>query len=208
LNNKPKQKLGFLIGTFDPIHNGHIHILEMVKSYLELDTALLVPLFDAPHKDNSIVATPKERVLMCELACHSLALETSSLIVAHKISGYSLELISIIRKQYPTEQLFYILGSDVFSSILKWSSLSEMISMVEFCVVLRNHDALKEMLLIKKELENKNAKVHICEFPIKEISSSYIKANYMSHENIKELIPPSVEEYIKKHLLYQVKKPI
>ena len=206
MNNKLPKKLGFLLGTFDPIHNGHIHILEMVKSYLELDTALLVPLYDAPHKDNSIVATPKERVLMCELACHSLALKTSSLIVDHKISGYSLEMISIIRKQYPTEQLFYILGSDVFSSILKWSSLSEMISMVEFCVVLRNHDALKEMLVIKKELELLNAKVHICEFPIKEISSSYIKSNFMSHENIKELIPPSVEKYLNKNNLYAKKR--
>lgn len=203
MNNKLPKKLGFLLGTFDPIHNGHIHILEMVKSYLELDTALLVPLYDAPHKDNSIVATPKERVLMCELACNSRALETSSLIVDHKISGYSLELISIIKKQYPTEQLFYILGSDVFSSILKWSSLSEMISMVEFCVVLRSHDVLNEMLVIKKELELLNAKVHICEFPIKKISSSYIKSNFMNHENIKELIPSPVEDYIKKHALYQ-----
>lgn len=205
MNNKQTQKLGFLLGTFDPIHNGHIHILEMVKSYLELDTALLVPLYDAPHKDSTIVATPQERILMCQLACNSIALETSSLIVDHKISGYSLNLISIIKKQYPNEQLFYILGSDVFSSILRWSSLTEMISQVEFCVVLRSHDVLNDMLFIKKELEHRNATVHICEFPIKEISSSYIKSNFMNHENINELIPSSVEAYIKKHSLYQKK---
>ncbi|MBI9015612.1 MAG: nicotinate (nicotinamide) nucleotide adenylyltransferase [Clostridiales bacterium] len=203
MNNKKTQKLGFLLGTFDPIHNGHIHILEMVRAYLQLDKALLVPLYDAPHKDNTVIATSDERVEMCKLACKSTALETSSLIVDHKINGYSLDLISVIKKQYPTDQLVYILGSDVFSSILKWSSLNDIISMVEFCVVLRSHDVLNEMFVIKKELEQRKATVHICEFPIKEISSSYIKSNLTNHENIKELIPPEVEAYIKKHSLYQ-----
>lgn len=203
---RKQRKIGFLLGTFDPIHKGHLHILSQVQSFFSLDLALLVPLYDAPHKDDLIVASPAERIHMCQLVCLQSTLQTTSIVIDNKIEGYSIELISILHSNYEKDRLFYILGSDVFLTILKWDSLDRIIDLVEFSVVLRDHEALKATMKTKKTLEEMGAVVHIFEFPIKSISSSYIKKHFKQHNLIKDMIPKSLEYYLKETSLYDSSK--
>jgi len=204
--NQTYRKIGFLMGTFDPIHNGHLQILNQVKSILDLDLSLIVPLYDAPHKDNTIVASTYERLNMCQLASQKSDIETCQAIIDHKIKGYSISLITVLKDQYPNDRLYYILGSDVFKSILNWTMLDELIRLVDLTVVIRRHDDLIKTLEIKEVLEKKGAHIHIVEFPIIDISSTYIKQHFNNHALIKNMIPIELEDYLKKTRLYDSTK--
>ena len=43
-------KTGVYGGTFNPIHNGHLHIVEEFRRGLGLDRVLLIPAHVPPHK--------------------------------------------------------------------------------------------------------------------------------------------------------------
>lgn len=204
--SQTNKKIGFLMGTFDPIHNGHLHILKQTKTLLDLDLTLLVPLFDAPHKDNFVVASIEERLAMCEMACHHTDIQTSHAIINNKIKGYSIDLITVIKEAYPQDRLYYILGSDVFKSILEWTMLEQLIPLVDLAVVVRNHEDLEEIHRIKDILEKRGATVHITSFPIVDISSTFIKKNFNNHQLVKDMIPIELEDYLKKTRLYDSTK--
>ena len=48
-------KIGLLGGSFNPIHQGHIHIARCVRKALNLKEVWFLPAMQNPFKDNSIV---------------------------------------------------------------------------------------------------------------------------------------------------------
>ena len=55
-------------GTFDPVHNGHLHAAEAVASALDLDRVLLVLSARPSHKESTGAAL-SDRWAMLQLAC-------------------------------------------------------------------------------------------------------------------------------------------
>ena len=44
-------RLGLLGGSFNPIHNGHIYLANIVKEELNLDKILIIPSNITPNKN-------------------------------------------------------------------------------------------------------------------------------------------------------------
>ena len=61
-------KTGIYGGTFNPIHKGHLHIVEAFRKGLGLDRVLLIPTRVPPHKAAPDLARPPARVAKCQLA--------------------------------------------------------------------------------------------------------------------------------------------
>lgn len=55
-------KTGIYGGTFNPIHNGHLHIVEEFRRGLGLDRVLLIPTRVPPHKAAPDLASAGERL--------------------------------------------------------------------------------------------------------------------------------------------------
>lgn len=61
------KNIGLFGGTFDPIHNGHLHIARAFADEIGLDLVVFLPAGDPYHKDST--RTPaQERLNMVELA--------------------------------------------------------------------------------------------------------------------------------------------
>ncbi len=60
------EKIGILLGTFDPPHSGHLHIALVAMNEASLDKIIVIPNFDAPHKPNATDSS--HRLLMTSLA--------------------------------------------------------------------------------------------------------------------------------------------
>ena len=56
-------------GTFNPIHNGHLHIAQQFEKQLHVQRLLFIPTFVPPHKQISDLAPAEDRLEMCRLAC-------------------------------------------------------------------------------------------------------------------------------------------
>ena len=55
-------KTGIYGGTFNPIHNGHLHIVGEFRKGLGLDRVLLIPTGTPPHKAAPNLAAPADRL--------------------------------------------------------------------------------------------------------------------------------------------------
>ena len=61
-------KIGILGGSFDPIHNGHIHMALAACDKFALDQLWLIPAGHSPNKDEKSMTDAIHRYHMCELA--------------------------------------------------------------------------------------------------------------------------------------------
>ncbi|MGB3368653.1 MAG: nicotinate-nucleotide adenylyltransferase [Acidaminobacteraceae bacterium] len=201
--NETKEKLGVFLGTFDPIHNGHMHIARSVILSIGLDSVIIVPSYESPHKGESVCSSAKERMMMCNLACDGENLILASDIeIKNKLKGYSLKKIDLIAASNPQSKLYYIIGSDAYLTIMEWRNLEELISKVAFCVVVRDKTDTNKVEKIKKELKLLGGETYICSFATLDISSTSIRKIIRSNETISGLLPQNVEKFILENKLY------
>ena len=72
------KKIGLFGGTFDPIHNGHLHIARAFADEVGLDMVVFLPAGDPYHKDSAQTAA-RHRFAMTELAAGHLVSGTARL---------------------------------------------------------------------------------------------------------------------------------
>ena len=65
------QVLGVLGGTFDPVHEGHLHVARAAVRALELEHVVFVPARRSPHKVSTAEASGADRLEMLRLALQS-----------------------------------------------------------------------------------------------------------------------------------------
>ena len=62
-------KIGIMGGTFDPIHNGHLHLAQTALTQFDLDQIWFMPNGMPPHKkQSSIESDIHERIAMTQIA--------------------------------------------------------------------------------------------------------------------------------------------
>ena len=62
-------KIGMMGGTFDPIHNGHLHLAQTALTQFDLDQIWFMPNGMPPHKkQSSIESDIHERIAMTQIA--------------------------------------------------------------------------------------------------------------------------------------------
>jgi len=67
-----KKQIALFGGSFDPIHNGHVKLLEQVCKTFSFDEVILLPCRQSPHKATRPQATDQQRLTMCQLATSHL----------------------------------------------------------------------------------------------------------------------------------------
>ena len=60
-----KERIGILGGTFDPIHEGHIHMALSAMQGAHLDRVLVLPTGNPPHKIGITPAEDRWRMVCC-----------------------------------------------------------------------------------------------------------------------------------------------
>ena len=61
------KKIGVIGGTFDPVHNGHLHLAEQAQKFFDLDKVIFIPAFRSPHKLAIKPESCKHRLYQCSL---------------------------------------------------------------------------------------------------------------------------------------------
>ena len=55
-------RIGIYGGSFNPVHNGHIHLAETAAAELELDRLYLLPSKKSPHRSSAEYAPDEDRL--------------------------------------------------------------------------------------------------------------------------------------------------
>lgn len=115
-------KIGIFGGSFNPPHRGHILAVEEFQRKLSLDRVLLIPAAIPPHKSlTSNSPCGEDRLEMTRLAVKHLPwAEVLNLELQRKGPSYTADTVEQLRKEYPTDELYLLMGTDMFFSFGKW----------------------------------------------------------------------------------------
>jgi nicotinate-nucleotide adenylyltransferase len=183
-------RLGILGGTFDPVHNAHLAMARAALQELKLDRVLWIPT-GTPGYRSAPVASGADRVAMLRLA---LAGEPRCQIdereLAPGASGYTVDTLSSLRRDYEGHTLYLLIGADQFVKLDSWHRPEEVKRLAEIGVFMRP----------EVQADTRGARVIAME-PLP-ISASDIRARAARGEDLSALTPPAVANYIQRHRLY------
>ena len=204
-------KIGILGGSFDPIHNGHIHMAMSAQNSHCLDKVLFIPAGHSPNKDEQKMTDKKHRFNMSKEAINEFNLlnHTDSFIVSdfeikRDCKSYTYLTLQELKKKYINDDLFFIMGADSLDYFEKWKNPDIISSLVTILVIVRENfsdTAIHNKIEFLKKEYNTNVDLVRCK-PYN-VSSTLIRERIKSNSNIKGMVPDSVIEYIKKNGLYE-----
>lgn len=187
-------KIGIFGGSFNPPHLGHINLLKTACDTINFDKVFVIPSFISPHKDNAKVS-PQDRLNLCKLAFgHIPNITFSDLEIKRSGVSYTILTVNDILKKYPNSQIFLIIGSDMFLSILSWHKAEELLSKVSLVTAPREKSKLSEMKEYAKKL---SCDVIFLDIQIIEMSSTFLRKNLSS-----DYLSENVLNYIRAHNFY------
>lgn len=200
------KKIGILGGTFNPIHNGHIQMLEYSKTEADLDKVILMPTFMPPHKDSENIVSANHRLNMCRLACENLTYtEVSDLEIRLEDKSYTYRTLQLLHEMYPEDELYFIEGADMFLTMQSWKNPEVIFSLAKIIAVPRDYDSFQELKIHYREVLSKmGAQALVLQNPVLTVSSTYIRDNIDNVDLLKELIDKRVYDYINENNLYRV----
>jgi len=188
-------------GTFDPIHIGHLAIAEAANRQLKPQRVLFIPSGQSAHKRDRQITCPRHRYNMTALAvCEYPTFDISRLEINRPGPSYTIDTaraLSVICP--PGAKISFLIGYDALMDILSWKDAKELLQTCDFVVVPRiGYDKNVADHLA----ETYNAKIHLLDGPLMDISSTNIRERIKTGQAISGLIPSPVEDYIRKHELY------
>uniref|UniRef100_UPI0040499BA9 nicotinate (nicotinamide) nucleotide adenylyltransferase n=1 Tax=Candidatus Planktophila sp. TaxID=2175601 RepID=UPI0040499BA9 len=136
-------RVGLYGGTFDPIHNGHLHVISQLLTRKIIDHLLVVPAGQPRLRDNPPIATGAQRRQMCQLAINSLAPGIKNLVEVNPIEilrdgpSYAIDTVEAVVKSFPDSSIVLIVGSDAYEKIEQWHRAAELKAMVDFLIITR-----------------------------------------------------------------------
>ena len=199
-------KIGLYGGSFDPIHYGHIRPAREAVDALELDRLIYLPTARPPHKPGFSPTPALARYVMVELALLAeRGMSVSPLEMVDRVV-YTIETLEHFRREHPAARLFLILGEDSYRQLDAWRRWREILEIAELAVLERpGCEAVPsaELAAALAEMEE-SARVHrIGNTPLA-ISSTEIRRRIAGRsENLDQLVPRLVLDYIDKYDLYR-----
>lgn len=196
-------KIALLGGSFNPIHKGHIMLADEVIKQLGIHRVIIMPTNLSPHKDNKTLLSPKHRYNMCKLACcNHPRLEVSDLEIKRSGKSYTYETLNSLKELYPRDELFIIVGADMFMTLESWKHPREILSTASVIAVPRNSRDYKTLSSHSERLKKYNAETFILKNPVMQVSSTQIRKRLSLGLDVSGLLDARVLEYIYYNHLY------
>ena len=197
-------RIGIFGGTFNPPHKGHKRMaLEMMKA-ASLNKMLIIPTFTPPHKNATDLASGKDRVKMCELLFSEDCFTVSDIEMKREGKSYTVDTLTELKKIYPDDELFLIIGSDMLLSFDRWYRYEDILSMATLCVATRENeisvDALSDYAETKLGLSE--GEYVLSEMSPMVCSSTEVRNMVKKGSDLSAVLTESVAEHIKEYDLY------
>ena len=150
-------KIGIYGGSFNPPHLGHILAAQEFQRALKLDLLLFVPAATPPHKvlpSGSPDAETRKHLL--ELAAQDLPfVRIEDLELRREGASYTVDTLKALRANYPEDELFLCMGTDMFQSFDSWYQPKKICSMAKFAMAHRTDCDAEERKELAKAFKKK-----------------------------------------------------
>jgi nicotinate-nucleotide adenylyltransferase len=201
--------IGILGGSFDPIHNGHLHIARQLVSRLDLQQLQFMPCALPVHRELPRVSA-LHRCAMIELVlAEQQAFSLNTLEIDRNGPSYSIDSLREIRRQSDSI-LTLVLGADTFNAFDSWKLPREILQLANLVVCHRPGFEVDRKMFSQhrvasvEELSTHTAgAILVLEVEAIDCSSSAVRAALNAGKIPRQYLPPPVADYIDKHNLYR-----
>lgn len=198
-------KIGIFGGTFNPPHEGHRRLAAAAAEKLGLDKVLVMPACIPPHKQPKQLAGAKDRAEMCRFAllCDE-RFEVSTLEIERGEKSYTIDTLKTLEKQYPSAELYLIIGSDMLDGFRKWYCWEEILERAFVCAASREKGYVP---CLDGFTEAQKKRIIFIDAEPFEISSGELRLRLARGEAVGGYIAEPVMAYIDKKGLYADRFP-
>lgn len=215
-------RLGFLGGTFNPVHYGHLRAAEEARERLKLERVLFVPAGNPPLKSSELADADK-RYAMVELALAGNGwFEPSDIELRSTEKSYTVDTMKRLGQRYAGAEFYFILGIDAFVELPDWREPDRLVKATDFILLNRpphafaalaaspyldvSEEALGALDSGRETLSTVTLRGGRTAFLLRaaplDISSTTIRSLVRNGRSIKYLLPESVESFIMSDGLY------
>jgi len=201
-------RIGIYGGSFNPPHLGHILAAKEFQRMLKLDRLLLIPAAIPPHKELPQGSPDAEtRAELVRLAFRDLPYaQVSDLELRREGASYTVDTLQALRADYPEDELFLCMGTDMLESFASWRQPEQIVSMAHIAVAYRaNGDQEKLQAHVHAFRENFAADPVLVENDFIDISSTHVR-RLLILGGAAEFVAPQVLDKIRKEGLYGTKE--
>jgi nicotinate-nucleotide adenylyltransferase len=198
------ERIGLLGGTFNPPHLAHLLCAQEAFEQLALDRVVLMPVATPPHKEAADDPGPAARVAMCRLAvADDERLAVSELEVARGGPSYTVDTLREIHATAPGDDLTFIVGGDMATSLPAWREPDEVLRLARLAVAERDGMRRSDIMERLASIPGADERVAFFDLPRLDISSSLIRGRVAAGRSIRYLVPDAVARYIGDRGLYR-----
>ena len=197
-------RIGLYGGTFDPIHLGHLVVIENAINEMNLDRVIILPSSNPPHKKNINKTKADLRVEMVyEAIKDNPKIILSSYESSNEIVRYTHDTLEYFTKNLSKHDIFYIMGEDSFMTIDTRRNYKKIL---DFNIIVFAREGIdKDSQLVKKveKIKKDNPNIFLINILNINISSTLIRLLVKNNKSIKYLVRDEVDYIIKNRNLYE-----
>ena len=187
-------KIGVYVGSFNPVHNGHVKI---VNYLLEKKLDKVIMIATSNYWNKRYLLSIDKRIEMLKL------ISNKNIIIDEENNDlpYTYLIMESLKNKYKKDELYLIIGADNIVDFDKWKEYE---TLLKYNLVIINRHNININYYLKKL--NKLDKYIITDsLPNIDISSTIIRENILNnnYDNIDDKINKRVLEYIIKNKLYK-----
>ena len=195
-------RVGIFGGSFNPIHKGHVGIVQQILQLHLVDEVWLMvsPLNPLKQKEQSDILPLEHRLQMAQLATESVSnIQVSDFEQHLPIPSYTITTLRALQAAYPTHEFVLIIGEDNWQRFPRWYE-SETLRR-DFDILVYGRDTSGFIKAFHKD----GRSAAWTDLPFFDISSTQIRQDLRtgSHMLARRWLTPSVLAYIQQHQLYQ-----
>lgn len=185
-------RIGLFFGTFDPLHNGHVAIINYFISELNLEELWLVVTPENPFKNQKNISDANTRLEIVTRYC-DFNDKIKCLDIEFKLPrpNYTADTLNYLAERNVNAKFFILLGEDNLNSLHLWKNYQNILKL-QVCVYPRDNVSS----LTNSLLDHPNVKLYSA--PVMDISSTKIRKKILENKPIDHLVPKEIVKILTK----------
>ncbi len=198
-------EIGLFCGTFNPIHNAHLLLAQFACEQFKLKKIYFVTSPRPPHRQDVQLSGEKRFELASQAVANNDLFESSPIELERSGPSYTVDTIKYFAKSNTVNLL---IGADNIIHLPTWYQFEEIAKLAKLLVAPRhlNEDrAQKDINVFTADELTVLSKTNyaVIDFPLIDISSSYIRQRIKEGRSVRYLVPEKVWQTIEREQYFK-----
>lgn len=125
--------IGLLGGSFNPAHEGHLHISRYALDKLHMDEVWWLVSPHNPLKDKNTLADYEQRLASAQRVGKYPRIRILDFERRHKLQ-YTFKTLQMLKRKYPQHQFVWLMGADNLAGFHRWQRWKDILHMLPVVV--------------------------------------------------------------------------